>query len=309
MIVRSNFPKKVRIVEVGPRDGLQNEKQVIETCDKENLIRLLAKAGHQSIEVTSFVRPDKVKQMSDASELYPKVKDLEGGSALPCLVPNMKGLENALKLGVKEIAVFTAASDTFNHKNTNVTISQSFDRIKPVIELALKENIKVRGYVSTAFGCPYEGSVNKNVVYKVASKLRDFGCYEISLGDTIGSGTPITVSAVLDLFDNVSDIALHFHDTRGMALANVMCGLSYGVSVFDASAGGLGGCPYAKGATGNLATEDLVYLCESLGIKTGIDLAAQVDASEFILKKLNKKTTSKFLQAYLNGERNIFIPY
>ena len=282
---------------------------MVETCDKENLIRLLAKAGHRTIEVTSFVRPDKVVQMSDGSALYPKVKDLEPDVALSCLVPNMKGLENALKLGVKEIAVFTAASDTFNHKNTNVTISQSFDRIGPVVELALKENVKVRGYVSTAFGCPYEGRIDKNVVYSVAQRLRDLGCYEISLGDTIGSGTPTTVSEVLNLFDNVNDLALHFHDTRGMALANIISGLSYGVSVFDSSTGGLGGCPYAKGATGNVATEDLIYLCESFGIQTGIDFAAQADASEFILKKLNKKTTSKILQAYINGERNLFIPY
>lgn len=309
MIDQTKFPSSVRIVEVGPRDGLQNEKQVIETCDKENLIRLLVKAGHKTVEVTSFVRSDKVVQMADGAALYPSVKDLESKVSLPCLVPNMKGLENALKLGVKEIAVFTAASDTFNHKNTNVTISQSFERIGPVIELALKEKLKVRGYVSTAFGCPYEGQIKKEVVYEVAQKLRNLGCYEISLGDTIGSGTPKTVSDVLSQFDNVSDIALHFHDTRGMALANVISGLSFGVSVFDASSGGLGGCPYAKGATGNVATEDLVYLLESFGIETGIDLSAQADASTFILKKLNKKTTSKFLQAFINGERNIYIPY
>jgi hydroxymethylglutaryl-CoA lyase len=208
---------------------------------------------------------------------------------------------------VREIAVFTAASESFNQRNINATISQSFDRIEPVIAEALKHKIKVRGYVSTAFGCPYEGYIDPAVVLSVSQKLRDLGCYEISLGDTIGSATPFSVEDVLTRFDKVDDLALHFHDTRAMALTNILIGLSFGVSVYDSSSGGLGGCPYAKGATGNVATEDLVYLAQSLGIETGIDLQKQSEASEFILSTLNVQTKSKFLQAYLNGGRDIYM--
>lgn len=308
----STFPKNIRIVEVGPRDGLQNEKTVIETKDKATFIRMLQESGHKSIEVTSFVRPDRMPQMNDARELYPLVKDLEEkGTSLACLVPNLKGLEVAKELGVKEVAVFTASSDTFNQKNINATISQSFERIEPVIKDALASGMKVRGYLSTAFGCPYEGYIDPLRVTEVAKRLSDLGCYEISLGDTVGTGTPINVQRTLDLLlkeISKDKLALHFHDTRGTALSNILVGLSFGISVFDASAGGLGGCPYAKGATGNVATEDLVYLCETLGIQTGIDLEKLSNASEFILGILKKNTTSKFLQAYINGDKNLFIP-
>lgn len=307
MINRSRFPKSIRIVEVGPRDGLQNEKLPVPTPYKEKFIRLLKEAGHQTIEVTSFVRPDRMPQMSDAREVYSHVKDLEDTTMLPCLVPNMKGLETALELGVKEIAVFTAASESFNQRNINATISQSFDRIEPVVKVALENNIKVRGYVSTAFGCPYEGYISPEVVVDVTNKLRDLGCYEISIGDTIGAGTPLSVQALLSLFKTVDDLALHFHDTRSLALANIMMGLSYGISVYDSSAGGLGGCPYAKGATGNVATEDLVYLAESFGIETGIDIKKLSVASEFILSTLGVKTNSKFLQAYLNADKDMYL--
>lgn len=307
MINRSRFPKKIRIVEVGPRDGLQNEKLPVPTAFKEKFIRLLKEAGHQTIEVTSFVRPDRMPQMSDAKEIYTQVKDLESSTMLPCLVPNMKGLETALELGVKEIAVFTAASESFNQRNINATISQSFDRIEPVVKVALENNVRVRGYVSTAFGCPYEGYISPQVVVDVTNKLRDLGCYEISIGDTIGAGTPLSVQALLSLFEKVDDLALHFHDTRALALANIMMGLSYGISVYDSSAGGLGGCPYAKGATGNVATEDLVYLVESFGIDTGIDLEKLSRASEFILSTLGVKTNSKFLQAYFNADKDFYI--
>lgn len=314
-----SFPKKVRIVEVGPRDGLQNEKKVIPTADKVALVELLKKAGHQSIEVTSFVRPDRISQMADASAVFEGVKSLEDENCrLISLVPNMKGLEVAKKQGVKEIAVFTASSDSFNQKNINATISQSFERIEPVVEEAIKANIKVRGYVSTAFGCPYEGEIQAEKVREVGLRLYKLGCYEISLGDTIGTGTPLSVRNVLEevLKDiDSSRLALHFHDTRALALSNVLTGLEYGVSVFDASTGGLGGCPYAKGATGNLATEDLIYLLNSLGIDTGVDLDSQVKASVFIHDLLERKTNSKFLQAYLNAKNdkdfkaNFFYPY
>jgi len=308
-MVTKKFPKNIRIVEVGPRDGLQNEKKVIPTEVKAQFIKRLIEAGHQSVEVTSFVRADRIAQMGDAKELYPMVGQLEAG--LTCLVPNLKGLDIALELGVKEIAVFTASSDSFNQKNINATVSQSFDRIQPVIEKALSEKIKVRGYVSTAFGCPYEGRIAPEKTVEVAQRLQELGCYEISLGDTIGSGSPMSVERVLSLLlekIDVNKVALHFHDTRGMAVANCLKGLEFGVSVFDASAGGLGGCPYAKGATGNLATEDLVYLCHCLGIETGVDLEKLSRASEFMLEKLDKKTTSKFLQAYLNADRNLYLP-
>lgn len=307
-----NFPKKIRIVEVGPRDGLQNEKKTVSTADKARFIEKLVECGHQTVEVTSFVRPDRMPQMADAKELYPLVSHLEGkGVSLPCLVPNLKGLEAAIKLGVKEVAVFTASSDTFNQKNINATISQSFERIEPVIKEALAAKMKVRGYLSTAFGCPYEGYIDPHKVKEVALRLEDLGCYEISLGDTVGTGSPLSVKKTLDLILpelKKEKIALHFHDTRGTALTNILVGLSYGISVFDASAGGLGGCPYAKGATGNVATEDLVYLCHTLGIETGVDLNKLSVASEEILGVLGKPTTSKFLQAYINGDRKLYLP-
>ncbi len=308
----SKFPKKIRIVEVGPRDGLQNEKQVTKTSDKATFIKELVEAGHQTVEVSSFVRPDRVPQMADAKELYPMVEDLlKTGVDLPCLVPNLKGLETAKELGVKEVAVFTAASDTFNQKNINATISKSFERIEPVVKEALASGMKVRGYLSTAFGCPYEGKIDPARVKEVALRLEELGCYEISLGDTVGTGSPRSVQETLDLIlsdIDVKKIALHFHDTRGTALTNILTGLSMGVTVFDSSAGGLGGCPYAKGATGNVATEDLVYLCQTLGIETGVDLKKLSEASLKILTLLGKDTTSKFLRAYKNADFNLFIP-
>ena len=303
-----SFPKKVRIVEVGPRDGLQNEKNIVETSDKENFIRLLAKAGNQTIEPASFVRADLMPQMADGYELYNSIKDLNDSVDLSCLVPNMKGLEKAIECGVKEIAVFTAASESFNQKNINATISKSFERIAPVAKKAIDGGIKVRGYVSTAFGCPYEGHIDPKVVLDVSDRLRDLGCYEISIGDTIGCGTPLSVKRVLDKFKKFDDLAMHFHDTRGMAISNILTSLEYGIDVYDSSSGGLGGCPYAKGATGNVGTEDLLYLFNSLGIETGVDLEKQVVASKFILGVLGKKTTSKFLQAYINGEGELYLP-
>ena len=309
----NQLPQKVRIVEVGARDGLQNEEAIIDTDSKLEFIRRLADAGHQAIEITSFVRPDKIPQMSDASELFPKVNDVlkSSGKQLICLVPNMKGLEVAEALGVRDVAVFTATSDSFNMKNINATVSRSFDRIEPVIEKALSLGMNVRGYVSTAFGCPYEGAMDARKVGLVANRLDQMGCHEISIGDTIGTGTPYSVHKVLDEVLKVVEldkVALHFHDTRGMAVANVVAGLERGVTNYDSSAGGLGGCPYAQGATGNVATEDLVYLFQSLGIDCGIDLDKQCSSSVFMLDRLEKYTTSKFLQAYLNGKMKVYLP-
>ncbi len=309
----NQIPKKVRIVEVGARDGLQNEKTIIDTESKLEFIHRLSDAGHQAIEVTSFVRADKIPQMSDAIELFPRVNALlkDSGKQLICLVPNMQGLEAAEALGVKDVAVFTATSDSFNMKNINATVSRSFDRIEPVIEKALTLGMKVRGYVSTAFGCPYEGAMDPRKVGLVANRLDQMGCHEISIGDTIGTGTPYSVHKVLDEVLKVvalEKVALHFHDTRGMAVANVVAGLERGVSNYDSSAGGLGGCPYAKGATGNVATEDLVYLFQTLGIDCGIDLDKQCLSSVYMLEKLEKSTTSKFLQAYLSGKMKVYLP-
>lgn len=306
-----HLPKKVRVVEVGARDGLQNEKMTIDTTTKLSFIQKLADAGHQSIEVTSFVRPDRIPQMADAADLFPQVKELQDkGKELICLVPNLKGLELAADLGVKSVAVFTATSDTFNMKNINATVSRSFERIGPVIEKAIEHKMTVRGYVSTAFGCPYEGAIDPKRVGEVAQRLDQLGCHEVSIGDTIGSGTPYSVHKVLDQVLKVVDlkkVALHFHDTRGMAVANTVVGLERGVFNFDSSAGGLGGCPYAVGATGNVATEDLLYLFHTLGIDCGVDLEKQCNASLFMLNELKRETTSKFLQAYLAGNRQIYM--
>jgi len=307
------LPKKVRIVEVGARDGLQNEKTIVDTQTKVEFIKHLSDAGHKAIEITSFVRPDKIPQMSDAAELFTQIKEIINPETkeLVCLVPNLKGLEVAQSLGVKDVAVFTATSDSFNMKNINSTVSKSFDRIEPVIEKALSSGMRVRGYVSTAFGCPYEGAIDPRKVGLVAARLDQMGCHEVSIGDTIGTGSPYAVHKVLDEVlksVDVNKVALHFHDTRGMAVANVVAGLERGVSNFDSSSGGLGGCPYAKGATGNVGTEDLVYLFHTLGIDCGIDMDKQCFSSVFMLNELGKYTTSKFLQAYLNGKMKVYMP-
>jgi len=305
------LPKRVRVVEVGPRDGLQNEKISIDTETKILFIEKLAQAGHCSMEVTSFVRPDRIAQMAAAAQLFPKVKDLQDkGKELICLVPNLKGLELASQLGVKNIAVFTATSDTFNLKNINTTVAGSFERIGPVIEKALDQGMSVRGYVSTAFGCPYEGAIDPKRVAEVSQRLDEMGCHEVSIGDTIGSGTPYTVHKVLDEVLKVlalDKVALHFHDTRAMALANTMVGLERGIHNYDSSAGGLGGCPYAQGATGNMATEDLLYLFQSLGIDCAVDLEKQCNASLFMLNQFKRESTSKFLQAYLAGNKQLYM--
>jgi hydroxymethylglutaryl-CoA lyase len=292
----------IKIVEVGPRDGLQNEKMIISTQDKVEFIRLLSLSGLSTIEVTSFVKAPAVAQMADAANLFESVRDLNLNVHLPCLVPNLKGYELAHSLGVKEIAVFTATSDSFTKKNINATIDESFHHIEQVTRRAQADQIKVRGYISTAFGCPYEGKIKSSKVLEVARRLFQLGVYEISIGDTIGVATPAQVKSLINELKqefSLQTIAMHFHDTRGMALTNIYASLEQGITIFDASAGGLGGCPYAQGATGNVATEDLWYLMNSLGLSTGIHLDKLVTASQFILQKLGKRTDSKFLQTYL----------
>jgi hydroxymethylglutaryl-CoA lyase len=295
----------IKIVEVGPRDGLQNEKMVLTTEDKYRFISMLVDAGLKDIEVTSFVKAPSIPQMSDASVLYEQVRNLLGdkGVNFPCLVPNMKGYEIARSLGVKEIALFSATSNSFTQKNINATIEESFVRMSEVASEAKKDGVRVRGYVSTAFGCPYEGKMPVSALVDVVRRFMDLGVYEVSIGDTIGVAVPAQLKDYLATLKKefpLEKIAMHFHDTRGMALTNVLVSLEAGITAFDSSAGGLGGCPYAKGASGNVATEDLWYLLESQGLKTGIDIQKLAEASQFILGKVNRSSESKFLRAYLN---------
>jgi hydroxymethylglutaryl-CoA lyase len=295
----------IKIVEVGPRDGLQNEKSVLETEDKYTFISKLTDAGLKNIEVTSFVKPSAIPQMADAVELFSKVKiKLQGkGLNFPCLVPNIKGYETAKSLGVEEIALFSATSDSFTKKNVNATVDETFERMKEVAEEAKKDGVRIRGYISTAFGCPYEGKMDVSKLMHVTKKFMEIGVYEVSVGDTIGVAVPTQVKNYIQTLKKdfpIDKLAMHFHDTRGMALTNILVSLEEGIKVFDSSAGGLGGCPYAKGATGNVATEDVWYLLQSMGLETGIDISKLAEASKFILEKVNKNTESKFLRAYLS---------
>lgn len=295
------MPARVKIVDVAPRDGLQNEKQVIPTDVKVALVDRLADAGVPAIEAGSFVSPKWVPQMADSGEVLARIRRKPGVS-YPVLVPNQKGLEAALAAGVDEIAVFGAASESFSQKNINVSIAQSLARFEPVVEAARAAGVKVRGYVSTVIGCPYEGTIAPQAVAGVAKALRDMGCYEVSLGDTIGVGTPATTLAMLEAVAKevpVAELAGHYHDTYGQALANIYASLTFGVSVFDASVSGLGGCPYARGATGNVATEDVVYMLHGQGIETGIDLAALVDAGAYICAALGRDSGSRVARAML----------
>lgn len=301
-----NLPKKVRIVEVGPRDGLQNEKSLVSLEDKITFIKMLKASGLKEIEATSFVRAEKIPQMSDGPELTKRL--LQDGdlvdTKLISLVPNVKGMECALELGVKEIAVFTATSNTFNQKNTNATIDESLKRIEDVLKLAHDNGVRTRGYISTVFGCPYEGKTSLQELKRVTTYLKDLGVYEISLGDTIGVAHPKQVVEVIEYLSkdfSLDFFSMHFHDTRGMAVANVLTSLELGMTQFDSSAGGLGGCPYAIGSSGNVATEDLVYLFHSLGIETGIDIEQLTLASRFILGRLKRESPSKYLKAYLSS--------
>lgn len=291
----AQLPASVRIVEVGPRDGLQNEPGVISTDIKLQLIDKLADAGVRYIESASFVSPKWVPQMGDAKEIMTAVKR-KPGVTYAALTPNVKGLETALAAGVEEVAVFGAASEAFSQKNINCSIAESLERFAPVMALAKANNIKVRGYVSCVLGCPYDGEIAPEKVAEVAKALYDMGCYEISLGDTVGVGTPHKAKAMIREVAKVvpvEKLAAHFHDTYGQALANIYAVLEEGVAVVDSSVGGLGGCPYAKGASGNVATEDVVYMLQGLGIETGIDLNKLVATGNFITQAIGSTNRSR----------------
>jgi hydroxymethylglutaryl-CoA lyase len=306
MTFSPTLPQAVRIVEVGPRDGLQNEKALVPAAQKIQFIQMLAEAGLPVVEATSFVSPRAIPQLSDAGEVMAGLTRLPT-TEYPVLVPNLKGMERALAAGVSSIAVFTAASESFTRHNINATIAESLANFRPVIELARQHSIPVRGYISTVFGCPYEGNVDPRQVLHVARELLEMGVSELSLGDTIGVATPNQVVEVLNLLLSegqipVEQLAVHFHDTRGTALANVLMALQMGITIIDSSAGGLGGCPYAPGAAGNLATEDLLYMLNGLDIATGVDLEKVVAATRFIAPYLNHAPTSKYYQAAIAAE-------
>jgi hydroxymethylglutaryl-CoA lyase len=297
----ASLPHVVRVIEVGPRDGLQNEKALIPTEQKIEFIQMLAEAGFAVVEATSFVSPRAIPQLSDASDVMAGLTRLPKTS-YPVLVPNVKGMERALAAGVRALAVFTAASESFTRHNINATIAESLANFRPVVALAQHEGVPVRGYISTVFGCPYEGKVEPRQVLNVAQALLEMGIDELSLGDTIGVATPNQVVDVISLLVTdgaipIEQLAVHFHDTRGTALANVLIALQLGISIVDSSAGGLGGCPYAPGAAGNLATEDLLYMLNGMGIHTGVDLDKVVAATRFIAPLLGHTPTSKYYQA------------
>jgi hydroxymethylglutaryl-CoA lyase len=302
----ANMPTVVQIVEVAPRDGLQNEKVHIPTAQKIQFIQLLAEAGLSVVEATAFVSPRAIPQLSDADAVMTGLAR-RPSTTYPVLVPNLKGMERALAAGVRSIAVFTAASESFTSHNINMTIAESLANFRPVIALAKQEAIPVRGYISTVFGCPYEGEIDPRQVLAVAESLLELGVGEISLGDTIGIATPNQIIDVLGLLlvngkIPLARLAVHFHDTRGTALANVLAALQMGVHILDSSAGGLGGCPYAPGAAGNLATEDLLYMLHGMGIQTGVDLAKVVAATHFMAPFLGHVPTSKY---YLSSQQKV----
>ncbi|OAR26506.1 hydroxymethylglutaryl-CoA lyase [Streptomyces sp. ERV7] len=295
-----DLPASVRIHEVGARDGLQNEKAVVPTEVKAEFIRRLADAGLTTIEATSFVHPKWVPQLADAEQLFPLLGDV-GGVALPVLVPNERGLDRALALGADRIAVFASATESFAKANLNRTVDESLAMFAPVVARAKEQNAHVRGYLSMCFGDPWEGAVPVHQVVEVAKSLRDLGCDELSLGDTIGVATPAHVQSLLAALNEegvpTSTIGVHFHDTYGQALANTLAALQHGVRTVDASAGGLGGCPYAKSATGNLATEDLVWMLQGLGIDTGVDLGKLTATSVWMAEQLGRPSPSRTVRA------------
>ena len=285
----------VRIVEVGPRDGLQNEKAMVATADKIALIDRLTATGLQSVEATSFVSPKWIPQLADAAEVFTGM-NRKAGVAYPVLVPNEQGYERARAVGATEVAVFTAASEAFNQRNINASIDESLARFAPVLERAASDGVRVRGYVSTVLGCPYQGEVPVVDVVRVAERLHAMGCYEVSLGDTIGIGTPVKARDMLRAVAEavpMSALAVHFHDTRGQALANILACLEEGVRVVDSAVSGTGGCPYAHGASGNVATEDVAYMLEGMGLRTGVDLGALVETGRWLAALLGRPSGSK----------------
>ena len=287
--------QSVRIVEMGPRDGLQNEPREVPTAVKVELIERLADAGLPAVEATAFVSPKWIPQMADHTEVLERIRKKPGVS-YPVLTPNLKGFEAARAAGATEVAIFGAASEAFSKKNINCSIAESLERFKPVVDAAKSSNVKVRGYVSCVLGCPYEGEIQPEKVAQVAHALYQMGCYEVSLGDTIGTGTPGKTKAMLEACAArvpLDKLAGHYHDTYGQALANIYASLEMGVATFDASVAGLGGCPYAKGATGNVATEDVVYMLNGLGVRTGVDLERLVDIGVWISGILGREPASR----------------
>ena len=293
------YPDKVKIVEVGPRDGLQNEKNNITTQNKIELVERLSKAGVRFIEAAAFVSPKWVPKMADSGDVMKQLKR-QSGVVYSALTPNMKGFNAALAAQVDEVAIFGAASETFSQKNINCSISESLQRFDPVTKAAKKAGMPVRGYISCVLGCPYEGEVSVEAVVQVARTLTEIGCYEISLGDTIGIGTPAKAQTMINAVAHaisIDNIAVHFHDTYGQALANILAAMQVGVSVIDTSISGLGGCPYAKGASGNVASEDVLYMLDGLGVETGINLDSMVETADFISKVLGRSSNAKVTRA------------
>jgi hydroxymethylglutaryl-CoA lyase len=289
------YPKRVKMVEVGPRDGLQNEPGSVPAEVKVALIDRLSDTGFQVVEAGSFVSPKWVPQMTDTAEVMARIRR-KPGVTYPVLVPNMKGLEAAIAAKATEVAGFAAATEAFSKRNTNCTIAQSMQRQAEVCKAALSAGLRVRGYISVVLGCPYEGEVKPEAVAAVSQRLYDMGCYEISLGDTIGTGTPAKAQRMIETVAKkipVEKLAGHFHDTYGQALANILAVMEMGVATFDSSVAGLGGCPYAKGATGNVASEDVLYMLDGLGIETGVDMDKLLDAAEFICAQLKRPTVSR----------------
>lgn len=293
------YPDNVSIVEVGPRDGLQNEKAQVSTAHKIALVNLLAEAGLTRIETGSFVSPKWVPQMADSADVFAGITR-KPGAVYSALTPNLKGFENAVAAGADEVAVFGAASESFSQKNINCSIDESLARFTPIMEAAKAQNLKVRGYVSCVLGCPYEGEIAPQAVAEVTRTLLDMGCYEVSLGDTIGTGTPVKTAAMLDAVLNVapaSALAAHFHDTYGQALANLLVALEHGISTIDSAVAGLGGCPYAQGASGNVATEDVLYMLNGMGINTGVSIDILLEATRHISGVIQRPPVSKVATA------------
>jgi len=293
------LPAKVRIVEVGPRDGLQNEKVAVPATVKIQLIEDLAAAGLSEIEAGAFVSPKWVPQMADSAVVLAGLRR-DPAKRYPVLVPNLQGLEAAIAAGARDVAVFAAASESFARRNTNCSIAESLDRFRPVMARAAEVGIPVRGYISCVLGCPYEGEIAPEAVAHVAKALKEMGCYEISLGDTIGIGTPLATQRLIEAVARhvpISELAAHFHDTYGQALANLLIALQMGISVIDASVAGLGGCPYAKGATGNVATEDVVFMLNGMGIESGIDLDRLAAAGWRVLHHIGREPSARVSRA------------